>query len=157
MGERRVFSWLWEEGESSFVFSLTSSWSHPYPCYKTLLLTSSLTPSSAIPSWPADSTTPIHTIQSRPWRPPRNFRCFQGGHAGHLPKVTDHMDFISLALVVLQGNLLAYGSISQPRKPKGVKSSFSLSLPTLPDNTRVINPTQDPQISGRTLQLSFWE
>lgn len=78
-------------------------------------------------------------------------------HAGHLPKVSNHMDVISLSLFTLPGNLLAYESISQPRKPEGVRSQFSLRLPTLSDNIRVINITQDSQIFVRTLKGSSLE
>jgi hypothetical protein len=67
------------------------------------------------------------------------------------------MDVISLSLFTLPGNLLAYESISQPRKPKGVRSQLSLRLPTLSDNIRVINITQDSQIFVRTLKGSSLE
>lgn len=61
--------------------------------------------------------------------------------AGHLPKLTNHMDFISPSPLILPDNLLAYESISQFRKPKGVKCLFSLRLPTLSDSTKIINRT----------------
>jgi hypothetical protein len=67
------------------------------------------------------------------------------------------MDIITLSPFVLPCNLLAYGSVSQPRKPKGVKSQFSLRLPTLSDNIRVINITQNTQIFVRTPKLSSLE
>lgn len=80
-----------------------------------------------------------------PLKTTQKFQVLSRWHAGHLPKVPNHMDVISLSLFILPGNLLAYESISQPRKPKGVRSQFSLKLPTLSDNIRVINITQDSQ------------
>lgn len=90
----------------------------------------------AIPLGPTDSTISMCTILSCPLRPPRNFRCFQGGMQAICPKYPNIWRLLAYLLFILPGNLLAYESISQPRKPKGVRSQFSLRLPTLSDNIR---------------------
>lgn len=98
----------------------------------------------------------VHDLEL-PFKTTQKLQVLSRWHAGHLPKVPNHMEVISPSLFILPGNLLAYESISQPRKPKGVRSQFSLRLPTLSDNIRVINITQDSQIFARTLKVSSLE
>ena len=145
---------LWEEKENSFI-----SFPHPHdpiltPVIKYDLISQSISSHSFVVCRFNNFT--VHSLKL-PLKTTQKLQVLPRWHAGHLSKVTNHMDFISLSPLVLPSNLLAYESMSQLRKPQGVKSLLFLRLPTLSDHTRIINITQDSQNFVRILKLSSLE